>query len=1262
MAGDGKTVQVLDPSTGKVEQLAPDAAQAEFRAGRRQLLSDDSVPMVGGDGVTIADFPTNKAAEALQQGWNFAASQDIARQEAQDSPLRAAAEGGLRGLTFGASDLVMKGMGVDPEGVRARAETKAGEAGDYAAQTLALIGTAGLSAPAQAAGGAARAASTTLLRGALLPTLMADKAALAITEAGAKALGEAGASEAAARIAGTALGQGTVGAGIGALGGLTEASLGDPNANAQQLLASAGMGALLGATGGAVLGGTISGIGEGLSARAGRKAQVALLNEQQLADTLTAQGLDVKPDNSIVGKFVKMYREDAPGALGYDVDDIRRVNSKRGQEWIRDREKVLDQSARDFGSVVSDMALEHDQVSKYTGKLRPEVTKDLISPVSGGAATKLAGDTFTTVRQEFQDLFDQQVALGLGEGGAAKQAKKHLQALDQAEESIFQRAGVPRHYEEKLVTTSEPTDLGAGFLRKGKAAAAPDAPTSGAVFGKDTQHELPLGETGNGSNGQMYEAELEDDVLGKHGLASQRGANQASYKRVRELDDRMSGERKALYADRDDKQAVNSWIGDSSSDIKLADQGFTSSMIPAHARESARRINSIITEKGSVVDGPLFRGISLTDEEAPAFLAKLRETGRVTDPSLASWSYDPAVGNAFGGGDANRNGDLGNIVFRVVGGKGVPIGGVEKELVVQKSGYLVKDIAQDSTGRYQVLLERDPTPVVSGPKAPRDQLTFDSLDGRPVGTTKMTKVPFDPAAPPVNDGLGSLGGTRTVTQPKQWSLSEIGDQFVLPAHTAGQTFDTLDTLRRTMGRAPKGASPEVKEAFARVEQHLAAALEDKATWGKAADFQRQMTAATRAKDEALADLGKYIKFTSDGQVDGASARRYMDGLANVKGDGAKAAVERWVSAHRNYADLAETHYRGQGIRDRSNKLFAQFAKVENDMRDKVSVMNSLHRLQSKEKSMRFGNNNSLNFAANGAVLGLSSAIGAPAALGVLAAGDTIASILRPGSAAVSRAGTIPVMRKVGEGLQALAAHAMSKTTAAFQPEARLARSVTAATASMLQASSAGKRREAYETRVKELQDLSDPQTFADNAQRAFGDTATAMPNHTAAMTQTAQLALQIILAQRPAPQVGTGSTLRGPAAKPSDAAILRFAQSDRAAQDPMGTLEAAAKRGVLLPNERAVLEQVSPQLLDTFRQALIEHADHGDTSVRSARFLESVMGTPDFARINAAQAVHAQAGAADTNKPQGGAGGPARPGKTSLSINLTSEADKLGDR
>lgn len=479
------TVKVLDPQTGKVEDLPGEAAQEAWLSGKRQLVRGSTVPMVGPDGETVMDADADKVADAIQAGWQFAKRGQVLAHDAENQQTRAFVEGAASGLTLGISDLIARGAGA--EGLAERRATGGGQFGELAggAASLAIpfLGEAGLAARGASA---SRQIGSQLLETALLPTMAVEAAGNAIERKATEALGRMVESEALARIGGAAAGRGVEGAIYGAGAGLSEEALGNPDINAESILAAVGGGALMGAGIGGGLGAGLRTFGEGVgkvgTALRG-KAKLAMPNETELADGLTQMGIEVSPDNSMLGKFQRWMREEAPAAIGgYDPNDIRRVNSPQAQAWLREGKDVIEDSGRDLRQVFDAMSKEHrESASAAYGGLRDNALRDLIPRGNGGQQLGGVAEAIDGVRGQLLDVLENERAMGLGEGGGEKYVRAYLSALDDAEDRIFKKAGISRKFEER-VTVEDPLYNREALLDQ-RRAMNPDV--SDDVLGKD---------------------------------------------------------------------------------------------------------------------------------------------------------------------------------------------------------------------------------------------------------------------------------------------------------------------------------------------------------------------------------------------------------------------------------------------------------------------------------------------------------------------------------------------------------------------------------------------------------------------------------------------------------------------------------------------------------------------------------------------------------------------------------------------------------
>lgn len=446
MAG---TVKVLNPQTGKVEELPAEAAQAEFLAGRRQLVQGDSIPLMDPEDGTVMDFTADKVEKALQSGWGFAPAKDVLRQKAQGQQLQATAEAAASTLSLGTSDLLLRQMGV--EGLAERRDTTGGSVGEALGLGAGFF-IPGLGEAAGAEALAAKGLARTALDAALMPTAAVAHAGNAVEAIASKALGRVVESEALAKIGGSAVGRAVEGAVYGAGGGLSEEALGNPDMNAESVLAAVGGGVLMGGAVGGALGGGLTTVGQGLGAAGraiGRKAEKIRLSAEQLSDALSSTGVDVAPGNKWLARFKQMWDEDLPVAIGgHDVEDLRLVRSPKAQETLRKGDQVIEETGRDMVEVMGQMGREQTELGKGAyGGLRQEKLKALLPKGNENQTLESVANHFDQIETRLNEIRENERAWGLGEGGGEKLVKAYRDALDDAQDAIFRKAKVSRKYQ-----------------------------------------------------------------------------------------------------------------------------------------------------------------------------------------------------------------------------------------------------------------------------------------------------------------------------------------------------------------------------------------------------------------------------------------------------------------------------------------------------------------------------------------------------------------------------------------------------------------------------------------------------------------------------------------------------------------------------------------------------------------------------------------------------------------------------------------------
>lgn len=457
-------VQVFNPETKQVEEVDSDAAHEGFVAGKYQLPSKGEIHLTAHDGTTMI-FPTAKAADMVQQGWKFSNPKAVAQKTVADSPLQqaqGAVEGALSELTFGGSDLALRGLGVDREGLSARRESDAGQAGKAIGLGASMFGEAGLKLLGE---GVAK----TGLEHALLPTLGVTAAGDAIEKAAGKILGDNITNQAVAHTVATGLGRAVEGTAYGFGGALSEEALGDPEINAGHLLAGAGMGALVGGVAGAGL----RGLSEFRSGRAYTAAREGIANSigqksiehgmeaptpeefQAAYQAATGDSLPMKGLKKWGAKLQDVLDQGSELA-GYDPNDLEKVRSAAGQKWMRAGKQSIEEAARGFRNVIDRVSDEQAASSDaYFGGLKKSAL-DEIPKGSEAAVVSRVGDALDRVRAVRDQAVKDYALLGFRDPAQAERAFGNMDALtDRVEDRLFKAAKAPREVVEKTSVQAE---------------------------------------------------------------------------------------------------------------------------------------------------------------------------------------------------------------------------------------------------------------------------------------------------------------------------------------------------------------------------------------------------------------------------------------------------------------------------------------------------------------------------------------------------------------------------------------------------------------------------------------------------------------------------------------------------------------------------------------------------------------------------------------------------------------------------------------
>ena len=231
----------------KPVSIPDDQVAKAYLAGRVKLPSGQDVPVTGPDG-TPGYVPVKLAHLYFDQGYQYA-PQEVQKAELEDKyggaleGMKAAGEGFASGMTFGTSRLAERALGIKPEDMAGRKKvwpwTSTGSeiVGAVAPSFIAEIYSGGTATPGVIAN-AARIASAPVRA----VSALGEGAAQAVMPHATGALARALAAGVSGAIQGPAYGAGQL---------VSEAAMGDPQLNAEHVLTTLGLSAVVGGVTGA---------------------------------------------------------------------------------------------------------------------------------------------------------------------------------------------------------------------------------------------------------------------------------------------------------------------------------------------------------------------------------------------------------------------------------------------------------------------------------------------------------------------------------------------------------------------------------------------------------------------------------------------------------------------------------------------------------------------------------------------------------------------------------------------------------------------------------------------------------------------------------------------------------------------------------------------------------------------------------------------------------------------------------------------------
>lgn len=396
--------KLYSTETGEEINAAPEQINALVLSGKAAFKRGDVVPVLD-----TAGQPMQIAAEdfgrAVKEGFSYEPleSQRKRQLEAEygSSPIRAGLEGAARGLTLGLSDVALRGLGADREGLEARKELNplSATGGEVLGAVAPLLLSAGTSAPAQVAakGGAAALREAA----ALTPAALATRAGTAVTAAVERKIGEGAAKSLAGKLSSAlpmAAGSAVEGAAFTAGQVLSEAALAeDPSKVAEKALADIGMGAALGGGIGAFV---------GLGARAlGFKNIPHSVSELDGKVYTAAQATESAVNSPLLSEAERKGFFEGLGKRGKDADLIEEAAKEFGVEAFPEQlsgSQAVKRSSAILDTSVSPAAIARNEMKAASVE---KISKEVVDTF-GGLSPRSENEVGNQLKKQIVEKFD----------------------------------------------------------------------------------------------------------------------------------------------------------------------------------------------------------------------------------------------------------------------------------------------------------------------------------------------------------------------------------------------------------------------------------------------------------------------------------------------------------------------------------------------------------------------------------------------------------------------------------------------------------------------------------------------------------------------------------------------------------------------------------------------------------------------------------------------------------------------------------------
>lgn len=349
-----KKVKLFNNGTASAESVPEDQVSELVRSGSHKFVGG-RIPVVSPDGED-GTIDASEVNEAIAAGFNYDTSRMQAErkimQEYDDKNIEAGLAGIARGLSFGLSDPLLTKSGLaDPEHLRRLEEANPylSGASEGAGIIASVIATGGTGAAAQTAGAATRA---TVGAGKIAERATAKALSRVAGKETSKSLAGKLAEKTIPTIAGGAVEGGLIGAGEL----LSEEALGRADFNAENLLGTVGVGAVLGGSGNLLFKGLETAVPAAVSGvkKAGSIAKDKLFSTEKAA-------IDLFRLTESRAAFLANKR----GVSASKLADVthRKLMPTKGKDFVTHFDEVLEADTK----ILSDIYRNADEMIEATG-------------------------------------------------------------------------------------------------------------------------------------------------------------------------------------------------------------------------------------------------------------------------------------------------------------------------------------------------------------------------------------------------------------------------------------------------------------------------------------------------------------------------------------------------------------------------------------------------------------------------------------------------------------------------------------------------------------------------------------------------------------------------------------------------------------------------------------------------------------------------------------------------------------------------------